>query len=127
VHAADLRVEQSEVVVDLGRGADGGACGAHGILLLEGHRGTDLLDAVDVGPVDPLEEHPRVRRERLDVSPLPLGEQRVERQRRLARAGDAGDDGEAIVRDLDRDVLEVVLPGSLDAESRGLRHCERSS
>src|SRR6267378_7367805 len=122
VHPADLRVEQSEVVVDLGRGADGGACGAHGILLLEGHRGTDLLDAVDVGPVDPLEEHPRVRRERLDVAPLALREQRVERQRRLARAGDAGDDGEAIVRDLDRDVLEVVLPGSLDAESRGLRH-----
>ena len=61
-------------------------------------------------------------RQRLDVPPLPLREERVEGQRRLAGAGDAGDDGEPIVRNLEGDVLEVVLAGSLDPEPRGLGH-----
>src|SRR5437879_550115 len=83
-------------------GGGGAAGGGHG------------LDLVDVGTIDAVEEHPRVARERFDVPPLPLGEQRVEGQRRLAGAGHARDDGEAIVGNLERDVLQVVLPGSLD-------------
>src|SRR5262249_49934340 len=63
VHAPDLRVEQPQVVVDLGRGADGGARGPDRVLLLEGDGRADLLDAVDVGAVDSIEEHSRVRRE----------------------------------------------------------------
>ena len=63
VDVADLRVEQPQVVVDLGGGADGGARGAHGVLLLERDRGPDLLDLVHVGTVDPIEEHPSVRRQ----------------------------------------------------------------
>src|SRR4029434_5315200 len=46
----------------------------------------------------------------------------VEDQRRLARAGDSRDDGDAVVGDVDGDVLQVVLPGSLDPEPHGLGH-----
>jgi hypothetical protein len=116
VHATDLGVEQPQIVVDLGGGADRGAGRPHRVLLLEGHRRTDLLDAIDVGPVDAVQEHPGIGRERLDVAPLALGEERVEGQRGFSGAGDAGDDGEAIVGNLERDVLEVVLARSLDPE-----------
>ena len=125
VNAADLRVEQPQVVVDLGRGADRGARGPDRVLLLQGHGRADLLDTIDVGAVDPIEEHPRVGRQRLDVAPLPLGEERVEGQGGFAGAGDAGDDGEPIVGNLEGDVLEVVLAGSLDPEPRGLGHSKR--
>src|SRR6266540_2208190 len=112
VDVADLRVEQPEVVVDLGGGADRRARRPDRVLLLQGHRRADLLDLVHVGTVDPLEEHPGVGREGLDVTPLALGEERVESERGLTGAGHPGHDGEAVVGDLERDVLEVVLSGA---------------
>ena len=122
VDAPDLRVEQPQIIVDLGGGGDRRARRPHRILLLESDRGPDLLDPVDVGAVHPIEEHTGVRGQRLDVTPLPLGEERVEGERGLPGAGHAGDDREPVVRDLERDVLEVVLPGSADPEPRGLGH-----
>src|SRR3970282_1478881 len=41
--------------------------------------------------------------------PRPLGIERVEGEARLARARDAGDDDQLLLRNLDGDVLEVVL------------------
>ena len=61
MHAADFGVQESQVIVDFGRGPDGRAGGPHGILLLEGDRGPDVLDPVHVGPVHALEEQARVR------------------------------------------------------------------
>src|SRR5262249_60942334 len=55
-----------------------------------------------------------VRRQRLDITPLTLGEDRVERERRLAGAGDAGDDHELVAGDDDVDVLEIVLASAAD-------------
>src|SRR6266851_5552935 len=102
-----------------------GARGANGVLLLEGDGGADVLDPVHVGPVEPLEEHARVGGEGLDVAPLTLGEDRVEGEGGLARARDARDDGDAVVGDGQGNVLQVVLPGSLDPEPEGLRHSVR--
>src|SRR5262249_53428504 len=68
------------------------------------------------------EEHARVRRQRLDVSPLSLGKERVERQRGFAGAGHASDHCQSIVGNLERDVAQVVLAGSFDAEPKGPRH-----
>src|SRR2546430_5075257 len=122
VDVPDLRVQEAEIVVDLRGGADRRARRPHRVLRLEGDRGPDLLDPVHVGAVHPIEEHPRIGGQRLDVPPLPFGEERVEGQRRLAGAGHARHDREPVVRDLERDVLEVVLPGSVDPEPRGLGH-----
>ena len=116
VDLSDLRVEQAEVVVDLGGGPHDRARRPHRVLLLEGDRGPDVFDPVHVGPVDALEEQAGVGGEGLDVAPLPLGEDRIERERRLAGAGDAGDDGHPVVRDGEGNVLEVVLPRSVDPE-----------
>jgi hypothetical protein len=127
VDAPDAAEEQAEVVVELGRGAGGRPGGAHGVLLLERDGGPHVLDAVHVGAIHPLEEHAGVGRERLHVPPLPFGEERVERERRLARSGHPRDHRDLVVGDRERDVLEIVLPGSLDAEPRRLRHSNMSS
>jgi hypothetical protein len=110
------------VVVQLGGGTHRGARGADRILLLERDGGPDVLDAVHVRAVEPLQEHAGVGRERFDVAPLPLREEGIEGQRRLARSGNPGDDGDAVVGDVDGDVLQVVLPGSFDPEPHRLGH-----
>ena len=66
--------------------------------------------------VHPVEELPRIRRERLDVAPLPLGVDRIEYQRRLARAGHAGDDDQLPERDVEIERAQVVLPRPADAD-----------
>jgi hypothetical protein len=54
------------------------------------------------------QELPRVGGQRLDVAPLALGVDGVEGQRRLARAGQAGDHDQLVPREVEIDVLEVV-------------------
>jgi len=63
VNAADLRVEETQIVVDLGGGADGGPRRPHRVLLLEGDGRPDLLDLVHVGTIHPVEEHSSVGRQ----------------------------------------------------------------
>ena len=65
------------------------------------------------------EELAGVGRERLDVAALALGEDRVEGQARLARPGQPGEDDERVTREVEGDVLEVVLPGAPDDELVG--------
>ena len=60
------------------------------------------------------EELPRVRRQRLDVAALTLGVDGVERERRLARARQPGEDDQLVARQLEVDVAEVVLTRAAD-------------
>ena len=79
---AHPRPEEPQEVVDLGGGAHGGARRLGGIRLLDRDGGGEPVDEVDGGLLHALEELPCVRRQRLHVSPLPLG---VDRYRRRAR------------------------------------------
>ena len=119
VAPADAGPEQAEVVVDFGGRADGGAAADGRVPLLDGDRRRDTLEVIHQRLGHPLEELLGVRRERLDVPPLPLGVQGVERQRALSRAGWAGNDDERPVRQLDGDALQVILPGVDDADHWG--------
>ena len=110
VRDADARPEQAEVVVYLRDGADRGARVAARGLLVYGYGGGKALDVVHVGLVHLAEEHARVAREALDIAPLPLGVDGLERQRGLAAAGEAREHHELLARYLEVDVLEVVLP-----------------
>ena len=83
---ADARVEQAQVVVDLGDGADGRARVAAGAALVDGDGRAEPLDLVDVRLLHQAEELARVGRERLDVAALPLGVDRVERQAATCRS-----------------------------------------
>ena len=79
---------------------------------------------VDLRLVHAVEELPRVGRERLDVAALAFGVQRVEHQRGLARAGHAGDDDELVQRNVEVEVLEIVLARAAhkDGVARGVGH-----
>ena len=105
----DVTEPDFAVIGDLRHRAHGGARGLHRVGLLDGDGGPDVLDGVDPGLGEELEELARVGAERLDVAPLALGMQRLEDERRLARAGHAGDDDVAAQGDIEVEALEVVL------------------
>jgi hypothetical protein len=71
---------------------------------------------LDVGLLHHLEELPRVGGQALDVAPLALGVDRVERQARLARAGEPGDHDQRVARQIDVDPLEIVLARAADGD-----------
>ena len=112
VDRAEPRPEQPQVVVDLARGPDGGERRAARELLLESDRGRHALEPVHVRTRERPDELAHVRRKAVEEAALTLGEQHVERERRLARAGNAGDRHEEVARDVHHDVLQVVLAGA---------------
>ncbi len=117
VRSPGARIQQAQIVVDLGDGADRGARVAVGGLLVDGDRGRQALDEVDVGLVHLTEELPGVRRQRLDVAPLALGEDGVEGQRRLAGPGQPGEHDQGITRQVEIDASQVVLTRTLDYQA----------
>ena len=114
MRAARAGEQQSQVVIDLGDRAHGRARVARGGLLVDRDRGREPLDEVDVGLVHLAEELASVRRQRLDVATLTLGEDRVEREAGLARPGQPGEDDHGVARQVERNVLEVVLARTPD-------------
>ncbi len=103
-------VEQTQEVVDLGHGAYRRAGVLVGRLLLDGHHGAQARDLVHIRTLHRPHELSRIGRERLHVAALPLGIDRVERQRGLARAAQARDDDQFAARNLQVHVLQVVHP-----------------
>src|SRR5581483_8789864 len=121
VGPADAGVEQPQVIIDFGDGADRGAGVVRGALLVDGDRRRQAGDVVHVRLVHLAEELARVGGQRLDVAALALGVDRVKGERRLPRAGEARDDDELVAGNDDVDVLQVVLPGALH-EDRVISH-----
>ena len=109
VRHADPCEQQPQVVVDLGDGADRRARVAARPLLVDRDGRRQPVDLVDVGLLHLAEELARVGAQALDVPSLALGIDRVEGEAGLAGAAQSGDDDEAIAREGDRDVLEVVF------------------
>jgi hypothetical protein len=106
--------QEAKIVVDLRDRPDRGPGIVPGALLFDRNGGREPLDGVHVGLLHESQELPGVGGERLDVAALPLGVDRVERQRGLAGAGQPRDHGQAVARDRDVDVAEVVLAGAAD-------------
>ena len=116
VGGAGAGEQETEEVVDLGGGGDRRAGVAGGVLLADGDGGRQTENLVDVGLFHAVEELPGVGRERFDIAALAFGVDGVEDERGFAGAGDASDDGELIVRDVERDILEVVHPRAADVD-----------
>ena len=109
IRHADARPQQPHVIVNLGDGADGGARVAARRLLLDGNGRRKPVDQVHIGLLHHLQKLPRIGRQALDIAALALGVDRVEGEARLARARQARDDHELLARDIERNVLEIVL------------------
>jgi hypothetical protein len=101
--------QDAEVVVNLGGGGDGRSGVAGGGTLLDGDGGRQSLDLVDVRLLKLIEKLPGIGGKRFDIFALALGKDGIERERRFAAAAEAGDDDELIARDIDGDILEIVL------------------
>ena len=111
VRDADVGEEQPQIVVDFGNGADSRTrVGTRG-LLLDRDRRRQALDEVHVRLFHLFEELPGVRRQRLDVPPLPFRVDRVEGERGLAGSRETGDDHQLVAREIHVDVLQVVHAG----------------
>jgi hypothetical protein len=115
------------VVVDLGHRPDGRSRRAHRIGLVDGDRRWHAVDAVDLRSIHPVEELARIGREGLDIAALALGIERIEHQRRLAAAGDAGHHDQFASGDVEVEVLEVVLARAADADRRIDRSVHRDA
>jgi hypothetical protein len=109
---AHRRPQQAQVVVDFGHRADGGAGVAGGGLLFDGDGRRETLDGVHIGLFHLIQKLPCVGRQTLDIAPLTLGEERVERQGGFARTRDAGDHHQAVAGQAHVDVGQVVFAGS---------------
>ena len=116
---AHMRIEQAQIIVDLGGGGHRGARVAARRTLLDGDGGGEPLDVIHLGLLQPIKELPRVSGQALHIAPLPLGIERVEGERRLARTTETGDDHQRVPRDRHVDVLQVMLAGTLDADFVG--------
>jgi len=123
---AELAVEEPQEMVDLREGRHGRAPAPAARALLDGHRGRDAGHAVHLGAVHDLQVLADVVRQALEVAPLPLGEEDVEGERRFARAAHARDDDQPVPGDLDRQVLQVVLPSPPDLDGAPAPPCGRA-
>jgi hypothetical protein len=117
--------QQSQIVVDLGDRADGRPWVAGGGLLVDRDRGTESLDEVHVRLVHLPQELAGVRRQRLDVAPLPLSEDGVEREAGLSRPGQAGEHDHGVAGQVEAHVAQIVLARTADDQS--VRHCPPNS
>ena len=102
--------------MDLGESPDRGAGVRRGDVLCDGDRRAEPFRPQEIGAAEPAREQPRVRRHQLEEAPLPFAEERVERERRLSRPRDAGDDGQLPARDLEVEPGEVVLARAAKAK-----------
>jgi hypothetical protein len=109
-------VQNAQVIVDLGDGADGGPWIAGGGLLIDRDRGRQALDEVDVRLLHLSEKLSGIGGQRLHVSPLALGVDGVEGERAFAGAGEAREHDELVTGKIERDVLQVVLTGTVNDE-----------
>src|ERR1035441_7805071 len=116
VQLCDMRPKHLHVIANLGHRAHRGTGSPDGVALLDGDGGRDAFNAVHLGLVHAVEELPRVGREGLDIAPLALREQGVERQGTLARAAQASDDDKLVERHIEIEVLEVVVADAPEAD-----------
>ena len=109
-------------MVDFSDGGDCGLAAAACDALLDGDARREAFDRVHIGLFELIDELARVGRHAVEEAALAFGEEDVEGQGRFARAAEAGDDDHAVTRDVDVDVLEVVLASAADGNeirSRG--------
>ena len=106
------RVEQAQIVVDLGNRTHRGAGIVRRRFLFDGNRRRQAFDVVDVGLVHQRQELARIGRERFDVAPLSFGIERVEGERGFPGAGQTRDADQPVARQIEVHVLEIVGSGA---------------
>ncbi len=122
---AGARVQEAQVVVDLGHGADGRARVMRGGFLFDGYGRRQAVDVIDVGLLHHRQELARVGRQRLDIAALSFGVDGVERERGLAGARQPGEHDQFIARQAEIEIAQVVRsrPADIDGFHKWRRVC----
>ena len=89
--------------------------------MLDRDRGRETFDEIDVRFFHLIEKLPGISRKALDIAPLPLGVEGVESEGRLPRTAHSRDDDQLFPRNLDMEILKIVLARPTDLDSFG-RH-----
>ena len=116
IRNADPGEQQAQVVVDFRNRADRGARVLGRRLLLDRDRRRQARDRIDVRLLHQLEELAGVCGEALDVAPLAVGVNRIERERAFSRTRKAGDHDQPVARQIEIDRLQIVLARAADAD-----------
>ena len=102
---ADLGVEQAQVMINLRNRGDRRFFAALAEPLLDGDGRRYAGDIVDVRPRHHFEKLPRVSGKAVDVAALSFGVDDIEGQRRFSRTAEAGEDHEAVARNVQADIF----------------------
>ena len=116
----DTGEQQTEVVVDLGDGADRGPWITRRRLLVDRDCWRQALDEIDVGLIHLPKKLAGVGAQAFDVASLPFRINGVERKARLAGPRQSGENDQAIAREVDRNIAQVVFAGATNDEP--IRH-----
>ena len=103
-------------MIDFRHRGDGGFFAALAKPLLDGHGRRNAGDVVDVGPRHHFEKLARVSGKTVDVAALPFGVNDIEGQRGFSRTAQAGKNHEAVARNVDADIFEIVFLGADDGD-----------
>ena len=116
------RPQQAHIVVNLGNRPHRRARIVRGRFLLNRNRRRQPFYGINVRLFHQVKELPRISGKALDVTPLPLGINRVKRQRRLARPRQPGNHRQLVLRNGNVDVFEIMLPRPFDFDIFALCH-----
>src|SRR5690606_4449969 len=114
---AQFHVEQPQKMVDFRHRGHGRFAAPAAGALLDGYRGGNAVDGVDVGLAGGLNDGACVGVERFQIAALPFVEQDIEGEGGFARARYARDHGECVTRNADVHALEVVFAGIQDIDA----------
>ena len=117
--------EHAEVLGHFGDRRHRGFRGAARHALFDGDRRRQARERIDIRLRELFDELTGVGRDAFEEATLPFGEEDVEGQGGFARAGDAGHHRQRAVRDLERDVLEVMFARAAEGDRRRTRLTRR--
>ena len=113
------RIKQTQIIVNFGDGAHGGARVGADRFLIDGDGRRKPFDGVDLGLFHLLQELAGVSGQAFHEAALTLGEKKIKGEGRFAGTAQAGDDGHFVEADIDRDIFQIVMPRASDLNRVG--------
>lgn len=92
------------------------AGGFDGVTLLDRDGRGDAFDFVDFGFIHAVKKLPRIRGKGFDIAALAFRVERIESERRFARAAQSRDDDEPVFRQIEIEPFEIVVPNALKTD-----------
>ena len=110
----DARIQQAQIIVDLGNRSYRGTGIVRSCFLVDGNCRREAFNGFDIRLFHPAEKHPGISAQRFHIAPLAFGIDRIKGEGRLAAAGKTGHDDHFVAGNFQGYILQVVFPGTAD-------------